>query len=160
MSSIIGVEGVSGTDLSSLTNGERFLIGWLGNPMRLHESTTYGIVLGGYMANTTSYDLQTKGILDLHTVASVTFRRYVYKGNQVEVSLRRTGALSSSGHLIGVVTFTKDDRDASVEKTMDISDASNRTSLWFNCHPYIDGIECTQFVTTDGKVHTASNLNY
>lgn len=203
MSCFVNTPGGSGVDLSSLTNGEQWMIGnvlsqfpWF----NASNSTNYvELYINGERAHLLGVSNQSDNIpqnlktpLDFSAVNSISFRYFygnimpgsAYRSKQVSASLDLTiynstigsGARSSiTKTILSRSTVTPSNGVVSTgEITWDISSYTRNTVFYlygFGQMTYTDGtsvgnlrsavsIVFTGFTTTDGKTHTATNLNY
>jgi hypothetical protein len=124
--------------LAKLTSGERFLIGIVGQK-----------IYGGYGGPTGggSYflplQLPYNGILDMSNINSIT----------ITCSMPQEGSPS-------LYAFGRQMGHFDSETTFNPSDGNILVSLRATQGPTKCEFTITSFTTTDGKVHTADNLNY
>lgn len=150
--SVQGNIGAGGVDLSSLTSGERLLIGLL-DVAGSGERNVFGFHSG----NDGEYRE-----LDMTKIASISFRSFqpgTYQ-NTLIVKLEYTTEGSSGYATIqqsigdmgsGTLNCNQISADLRTACALRMDPASVRNSVRY----YI-----TAFSTTDGKVHTLANLNY
>lgn len=140
--------GSGGTDLSELTSGEKAFIGLLFMPISVDLVHKPIAVIGGTMSRGGGgyygYDLVYNMSLDLSKITSVT--------------------IVPSGATEGLVVYWA---DANGNPIVNINNYGSvqvpygaKGLIISNNHVFNMYFQITSFTTTDGKVHTASNLNY
>ena len=140
MSSIVENNVSGGVDLNSLTSGERWLIGMLGTHLTANPKCNLGT------------DFNTKGDLDFSKVNTIEVQADSRNTNHVTIHLYTftpsIQEVDSTGSLVAgaSATLTAGGRPDCLFYVQ------NNTSIAY--------FSFTSFTTTDGKVHTASNLNY
>lgn len=132
MASTVQTSGGSGVDLSELTSGERFLIGIVGQTVNTGFLSGYSNVLILPLTD-----------LDMSNISSITM---TYDAFDTSTSVQAFGAYL--GPTERTKTFTPVNGKIEVK-------AGNFSNYNSGCN-----VTITSFTTTDGKVHTASNLNY
>jgi len=146
MAATVQTGGGSGVDLSGLTSGERLLIGLLSQKMRVTEPLIIGM---GQSYN--------DGTIDLTEVKNITFEET--EANTPCEILVRSPALVKSVVIQPMSTGTLDVSSYGENTRMEISTPKTGYDPRIGSFDYTS-VKVTSFTTTDGKVHTASNLNY
>ena len=135
------------TDLSELTSGEKAFIGLLFMPISTDLVHKPIVVIGGTMSRVESYhgiDLVYNMSLDLSKITRVNIVPY--------------------GATDGLVVYWADvggNPIVTINNYASVSVPSGAKGLIIlNAHVFNMHFQITSFTTVDGKVHTASNLNY
>lgn len=141
MASTVQTGGGGGVDLSELTSGELLLIGLLSQKMYVTKALSIGM---GQSYNSGTIDLtEVKNITFAETEANTPCQILVQSPT---ASVRVVDIQPLSTGILDVSSYGENTR-------MDI--APPQTSSYSTTT-----VQVTAFTTTDGKVHTASNLNY
>lgn len=140
MASTVQTGGGSGVDLSELTSGERLLIGLLSQKMVV----TKALVGIGQIWN--------GGTIDFTEVKNITFEE-TEANTPCQILVQSPTASVSVVDIKPKSTGTLDVSSYGENTRMDISPP--QTSSYS-----ITTVQVTAFTTMNGKVHTASNLNY
>lgn len=152
MSSIVENSVSGGVDLNSLTSGERWLIGMLNQPIVTNESeVAFGCDCASISTYSNGYfNFSKVSSIDMEVVAKYSgsnyFSRSVYINNFTGTQI-----------IVGRADFTQ----TSLSATLTCS--GTRTTAFIVFPGFVSGFveyRINSFTTTDGKVHTASNLNY
>lgn len=140
MASTVQTGGGSGVDLSGLTSGERLLIGLLSQKIPFTKNLSIGAQ--GW----------NSGTIDFTEVKNITFAE-TEANTPCQILVQSPTASVSSVNIQPLSTATLDVSSYGENTRMDI--AIPQTSSYSTAT-----VQVTAFTTTDGKVHTASNLNY
>lgn len=149
MSSIVENNVSNGIDFSSMPSGERYLFGLMviNRPIAQVSYTAGSMIwLGGHSD------------LDFSSINSVT------------ATMRHSGASNLDFTLaIGTATqrysFTNQSGTtwSTITQTLDITSLKNKTASFYlswSSAPQAFELQIDSYTTTDGKVHTANNINY
>lgn len=148
MSSIVENNVSGGVDLNSLTSGERYF---------------YGIIAGGgKMLGGLRWADSGNIFLGADAIAVADLTPFNFSSvSQVVFGVHSDGNSSSRVRIcIGSADKYVYGSPSNQTVTVDLSRVTEGTFLIQPSNPYYCWIELISYTTTDGKVHTASNLNY